>query len=431
MGNSLGISLTNYKAQHLPENLLELAFGAHLAPNKELTKVLQDASLSRDVGAPLYVSQEDWDAFERRSDIRKLRADYKAAVLATSSSDPEAKRIAARIKWIRDWLCDLKVKELRAQYFETVDRLRSLGQSTRETRLAAVATNPRNQHFVSTSASAEAIGRFLSIDTDGAHRELADEQFGDIVVAFLASRPLPLPPSDPVASLVSPDVQKGKGSVCLLCCKPYCDRSKLTRHVKSAHKAQWEKPFGCPECIRQNKPSTTINGPAAWAAHVERSHGKSNTPVLRSLHDESAQKMACPLCSQPYLLGTALTLHMKKMHQARGHLENETPCAICGVLCQGTEAWTLHIDKHIDECKMNHMLSLCKREDPAGHYGGGSIQRPGEQAGRKRPCDEDPVTAKRQKALYGAEEPRYGVFSAQDEGGPKGLCLVWMTPRVD
>lgn len=118
MGNPLGLSLTNYKAQHLPEILLELAFGTHFAPNKEPTKVLQDASLSRDVGAPLHISQNNLDAFERRTDIQKLRADYKIAVLVKSSSDPEAKQIAAKIKWIGAWLCDLMVKNLRTQYFE-------------------------------------------------------------------------------------------------------------------------------------------------------------------------------------------------------------------------------------------------------------------------------------------------------------------------
>jgi hypothetical protein len=129
------------------ENLANVAFRKLVRKDEELFGVLQDASLSRDANAPLHVSQKDLDGFNNRRDIRNLRVQYANMVAATSSNAPEAKRIAARIKRVLDWLCRLRVAELRKAYFEDVDKLRSLGQSTLDIRDAATAINPRTSIY--------------------------------------------------------------------------------------------------------------------------------------------------------------------------------------------------------------------------------------------------------------------------------------------
>jgi hypothetical protein len=127
LSNTTQVYERSYQPRHVRENLAHVAFRKLVRKDEELFEVLQDASLSRDTNAPLCVSQEDLDGFNNRRDIRDLRDRYARTVAAASSNSPEAKRIAARIKWVLDWLCDLRVAELRKAYFEDVDKLRSLG----------------------------------------------------------------------------------------------------------------------------------------------------------------------------------------------------------------------------------------------------------------------------------------------------------------
>lgn len=88
-------------------------------------------------------------------------------------------------------------------------------------------------------------------------------------------------------------------------------------------------------------------GGAGWAAHTERADGKIHTPALRDIVDDLVNMMPCPLCGKPFLLLTALSMHLPKHHQPRGHFENLMSCVLCGDEMPGSYAWTLHTDKHI------------------------------------------------------------------------------------
>lgn len=421
------------------ENLAKLAFGDLVDGDHDLYKALQAASLSRDEGAPLYVSQKDMDTFNNRRDIRDLRVQYTDAVAVSSSSGAEPKRICSRISWILDCLCDLKVAELRKAYFKDVDKLRSLGQSTVEIRDAAIARNPRRSHHASTGRLAEAIWGLLEMSGDlkGGHKEVSDPLLGQILAEYLAGKVVPVPVLGPNTAaagfrIEQKDTRSSK-SQCLLCGTPLADRSKLTRHVKARHRL--DEPFNCPECSRQGKKILVPTGGPAWAAHAERVHGKSNTPVLRNMSEGSAKKMPCPLCGKPFLLGTALSLHLSKHHKPRGHFEYPTPCAICGTEILGDDAWTLHISKHI-ELHVGRSLSHHPEEEPSGTGGDHATRSttnvfPGAlgEKKRKRAQEEHYVALDRAKRGRGGDKltgPPFSPFPVVADGS-SGVSSVVST----
>lgn len=54
-GNTESVFKTNYQARHVEKNLMEIAFGSHVAQDdKELFHLLQNASLGSDDKAPIY-----------------------------------------------------------------------------------------------------------------------------------------------------------------------------------------------------------------------------------------------------------------------------------------------------------------------------------------------------------------------------------------
>ena len=138
-----------------------VAFRDLVDGDEELYQTLRNASLSRDKDAPLYVSKEEFDGFQKRKDIRELRQQYVEEVARSSSDSTQAKRIAAKIQWTVDWLCRLRVAELRKAYFEEVDKLRSTGQSTEAVRNAAATKNPRAIYYQSQCQDAVKIGKLL------------------------------------------------------------------------------------------------------------------------------------------------------------------------------------------------------------------------------------------------------------------------------
>ena len=392
LSNTAQVYERSYQPRHVRENLAKLAFGDLVDEDEELYKALQNASLSRDEGAPLYVSQKDLEGFNRRRDIRDLRAQYANAVTAESSSAPAAKRIAAKIKWVLDWLCDLKVAELRKAYFEDVDRLRSLGQSTLDVRDAAMASNPRRSHLLSTASSAEKMGQLLEIygGTQGSHKDVSDGFFGQMLAAYLRGKPLQMPVLDTAAGPPEQPRPSCSKARCLLCNELLSSRSMLTRHVKRRH--AFGKPFPCQECRRQGENVLVAEGGAAWAAHAERVHGKMYTPVLRDTVEDLANMTPCPLCGKTFLLGTALSLHLTKHHQPRGYFENLMPCVLCGEEMSGGDTWSRHIEKH-----NKFPMSEDTNDRPKELYGAGRNRfagstanvRPDALAGVKRGREQD------------------------------------------
>ena len=386
LSNTTQVYERSYQPRHVRENLANVAFRKLVKKDEELFGVLQDASLSRDANAPLCVSQKDLDNFNNRRDIRNLRAQYANMVAAASSNAPEAKRIAARIKWVLDWLCDLRVAELRKAYFEDVDKLRSLGRSTLSIRDAATAINPRRSIYSGKALSAEEMAQLLENggSTKEDDKDASNPFDGELLAAYLRCEPLRVPPPTEAKPTDHPVPSSSSSKArCLLCNSILSDRSKLTRHVRARH--TFDESFSCPECMRRGKHVTVAAGGAAWAAHAERSHGRLHTPVLRDTKDDLAKMMLCPLCGKPYRLGTALSLHLTKHHGPRGHFEHPASCVLCGDEVQGSDGWSLHLDGHIQVHIGNEPIDSLTRQTH-----GGRVNRCSEPlAGKKRRREED------------------------------------------
>ncbi|KAJ2896865.1 hypothetical protein MKZ38_005117 [Zalerion maritima] len=76
----------------------------------DLLSRTRQAFLKRDDCAPIYITKDDWDGFEKRSDICRLQVQYKDLL----SQCPEAKRILGKIKSIKDQLEMLLILERRS-----------------------------------------------------------------------------------------------------------------------------------------------------------------------------------------------------------------------------------------------------------------------------------------------------------------------------
>ncbi|KAF6806306.1 hypothetical protein CMUS01_14400 [Colletotrichum musicola] len=261
----------SYQPVHVTENLPRLAFARVLEfdAHERLYGLLENASFRRDEGAPIYPKEEDLSQWEQRRDIRGLRAKYQYVRAHSNADDPQAKRIAAQIQFIRDRLSDLQVAEDRRQYFEVAGRLRAAGQPIPH-ELKRGNVLHRKQYYGPISDAATAIGRFLhqknhSVASPGAFIEMGLaylENLLDMVKTVAAKHALTMqtppgtPPIKPDAEAVDdpedpddPDVRPR----CLFGCGFFSNRGNLTRHVQNMHivrRRNFDRPFNCPECTQ-------------------------------------------------------------------------------------------------------------------------------------------------------------------------------------
>ncbi|KPM35006.1 hypothetical protein AK830_g11561 [Neonectria ditissima] len=317
-----------------------LAFENHISEDSDLFQFLQNACLGRDQNAPVYPSYDDLKGFELRQDIQDLRKKYANTVAQQSSACPEAGRISARISWIIDSLSDLRVEELRKEYFRTADSLRSQGLDTKAARDAISTSNPRQSYSSGNSIDAATIGRLL-LDIGDQKPENATIVFSGMAVAFLRGHPLPT--DTHTDALRSNERTKADGHHCLLCNLSLSNAGSLTRHTKRKHQSMLAKPFPCPECRRLGREFTVAAGGSFWTSHVIHCHGKANAPIFRSVMQKAPEKVECLLCNKTFARGTGLSLHFTKHHVLRGHLDNSFSCPACEMKIENQTDWVSHL----------------------------------------------------------------------------------------
>lgn len=139
-----------------------IAFPGLTGKNSVLISLQSSALLRRDQNAPIYITQDDLDKWEKRNDMTSFRAQYKEA----KKEDPHsAKNIKARIKYLLDYLEKLKLTLTRQTYFKEADRLRAQGRST-EHLSNRNATDPRRNRPVVDALAASHIGVTLQKTSD-------------------------------------------------------------------------------------------------------------------------------------------------------------------------------------------------------------------------------------------------------------------------
>ena len=141
MSNTSSVFQKSYQAEHVRVNLLRTRF-QNLYPDEGmwddgLERAMRTMTLRRDPDAPVLPSPEDLQSFELRRDVSDLRERLRKAKAANPNRETW-NAIYMQIRNLIQYLSGLAVKARRSEYFERVNRLRALGQSTLEEVAAAV-----------------------------------------------------------------------------------------------------------------------------------------------------------------------------------------------------------------------------------------------------------------------------------------------------
>ncbi|KAI1097129.1 hypothetical protein F4804DRAFT_202969 [Jackrogersella minutella] len=135
---------------------------------------------------PLYPEEMDIKTFEERQDedIRDLRAQYQQAVAERSADHPDAKKIAARIHYIRNSLSRDLLRRRRAEWFNDSDRLRATGKLV--IKAPGHDLNPFKTFDPNGALAAEAISEFMQ---DESEYEKGAIKLVNVYLAHLRRRP--------------------------------------------------------------------------------------------------------------------------------------------------------------------------------------------------------------------------------------------------
>lgn len=266
-------------------------------------------------------------------------------------------------------LTDLKLAADRKAYFEKVNELRSLGNST-----AGVISpqSPAHRPHRLRRCGGSYIGKFLDYAKLGGEERMY--KYMELITTYIWVRPagfqtimtLIWPQPDDYAlealgealdsPLVRPSGPNGK-SWCLFGCGSFCSRTALTSHVLSFHAESFTVPFACPECVRLSRDPVTISDRTEWSHHTERRHGRLNEPVIgpsrvgemrehRTRKFLRYERVTCLLCPMRLVPGAPFSRHFNKWHLPE--LKRPLVCPVCfrgtgeKVHIDGADAWIRH-----------------------------------------------------------------------------------------
>ncbi|KAF2473897.1 uncharacterized protein BDR25DRAFT_125901 [Lindgomyces ingoldianus] len=151
-------------------------------------------SLSRDAGAPTEISQEDFQKFEERNDVKSLRASLEKA--HEMGDDKKTKSsIRSRIQYHLGVLSRMQLLENRKNYFDRVDNLRAQGLPTTD---SAGESRPGKALPKYGGGAEAAVARFLQECARNVHEGLSVDHrsrvYMEHLVNYLAHRPPISPP---------------------------------------------------------------------------------------------------------------------------------------------------------------------------------------------------------------------------------------------
>ncbi|KAL2138139.1 hypothetical protein VTI28DRAFT_7389 [Corynascus sepedonium] len=187
MANDEKVFQRNYLPQHIRKEIMPIIFGPEVVgTNEQLHKMLRQATVNRDQNAPLYPTIEDVESFEKRCDMQELKQKYIASRDDKGSDHLETKRALSEYLKRRKLLIDLKVQEIREEYFTEADRRRALGQSTSDMLTPTAKLYKPQTQTAAVDRLATNIGRFLREKDLGGQRR--PQVFSQLLLAYLAKR---------------------------------------------------------------------------------------------------------------------------------------------------------------------------------------------------------------------------------------------------
>ncbi|KAF4468252.1 domain-containing [Fusarium albosuccineum] len=331
MGNTDAVFKKSYNPVNQRHSLMTVAYKELTGGCDEIITKLHESFTRRDCHAPIYISEEDWKGFDSRKDITQWRKELSAF---SDRSCKEAEKIKSKIQTVKKTLEKELIKQRREEYFEAADLLRSEGQSTSRLHQPRPRRPGPRQSELSSRMAEDLSPLFLAKDPT--------KSFADELVRYLRLAPHQEEPSkDPSdAEETKPEVDPAR-SVCFICYKDFSRREGLTRHVKSQHSEDFEKPFSCRECKFSGTERLVPAGLSAWSSHVEQCHGKLHAPNL-------AKQVRCLLCDKTFS-AVGFSLHLNRAHFQLGHFETSFPCPECrrldaqGLLVEDLNQWISHV----------------------------------------------------------------------------------------
>ncbi|KAI0965360.1 hypothetical protein F4678DRAFT_485319 [Xylaria arbuscula] len=388
LGNTEDVFLKSYQPHRLSHDLVQIAFGEHAgAGDADLFEALRHSLLQRDPDAPIYISEQDLQAFEERQDMRDLRCAYRETVAESSSDSPAAKKIAAKILWIRRTLSKTRLLDMRKAYFQEVDRLRARGEAP--PRPANHGLNPSKLFDPKGAVAAEAIGEFMrseqgqrgdALELVGLYVPLLKRCPADVTTLLdlykgvqpkEEASPFYEPgsshikschgrehtPNPPTGLTSRPDASwmkntpfyplpAGQEGCCLVCGNVFKNAGAFATHFKVQHMQKqklFESPFDCFKCVRQQIKSCRLDSAADWQAHLEEAHQgggvygrlhailsprrQTGSPVESS---QAEQAERCLICNKIFRNAGAFTTHFRVYHiEERGFFSSPFDCPEC------------------------------------------------------------------------------------------------------
>ncbi|KAH6699522.1 hypothetical protein EV126DRAFT_342225, partial [Verticillium dahliae] len=231
------------------------------------------------------------------------------------------------------------VLQRREEYFLKADKLRAKGYSTEH--LVNRKTSQKAGRYTTSSAAATQLSGYMLRCSES--DTLTIIKYIDILMAFLLNRFSEVEHLERMSTTISTNHEFR----CLLGCGPMHSRYSLSRHVQRRHKETFRITFFCPECLSksQGKRKRIIDGQSEWSTHVERYHGKHNSPysprqspLVKS--GRSRQFKTFP----KFAAGHAFSRHINSAHLAQGLFNEPFPCPECTIagveaLINGIEYW--------------------------------------------------------------------------------------------
>ncbi|KAF5018840.1 hypothetical protein F66182_9169 [Fusarium sp. NRRL 66182] len=306
LSQSSGVYESSYHPVHLRENLMQISFGALAGKKDHLLTQMRRTSLGRDPRAPIYITKVDLENLDKRRDLTLLRQQPPSAV------------VQSKIKYIRDSLEKLLIKNRRQEYFDNIDQGKPVDRANVST------TDPRKKHNRSVSKAALRIAPLFEDEVNNAEliKNLTGFLTGSEVITIDNPKPrCLLCPSNSFANPQSlsrhvwnfhtfnspfqclefqrigngqvivavgreawsrhlveyhdkmqvPNPESAKTAYCLFCAKVTTPRGFFSRYNK--HQTSISNPFWCPECTREHKTYWVDGGGDDWVQHVRTSHG--------------------------------------------------------------------------------------------------------------------------------------------------------------
>ncbi|KAM5349962.1 hypothetical protein ACJ41O_006467 [Fusarium nematophilum] len=258
LSHSSSVYEASYHPVQLRENLMRISFGALAGKKDELLTQMRRACLRRDPRAPIYITSKDFEDFEKRRDLTALRG------------LPQNDLTKGKIKNIRDSLEKLLIDERRQEYFNNIDKGRSV-----EHLINTSAIDPHDRLHRGISDAARRVSQFF--EDEASSLELIQK-----LTALLRGGVATDDDPEPEQSRTKDSQEETQASKsmprCLLCpSSSFANPQTLSRHVWKVH--NFDHPFHCPECQRIGSGDVTIAASReawrgdAWVLHVREFHG--------------------------------------------------------------------------------------------------------------------------------------------------------------